>query len=340
LRRVRLPFAPGLEVEFTDRERALGQVYELADRGTRLPVVVFGPEGCGKTSLLLQATEILKEMDYSVIYFNPLRRRFEVEVGVESVRRVILDRLRQVSTELEFAKLIWLVIDVAVEVLKHGRRRLAVVVDDAFQFMGVREAAALIKGLLEIIEHPEESYERIVAIAATSEGLSRAEIGRHLWAWIMPMWNMSREGFEELYKLLPEPKPGFDDVWRLTGGNPRVLSMLYQARWSVDKVVNSITTSKRLDAFVLSLSAEERKWLLEAAENPDTLLAKERLPLINKLVELNLVVDSITYRDPELWVDQPPPQKDLELGIGKYIAWQTPLYREAVRKALEEATAA
>jgi hypothetical protein len=35
----------------------------------------------------------------------------------------------------------------------------------------------LIKGLLELTEHPEEEYEKIVAIAAASEGLSRAEIG-------------------------------------------------------------------------------------------------------------------------------------------------------------------
>jgi len=76
--------------------------------------------------------------------------------------------------------------------------------------------------------------------------------------------------------------------------------------------------------------------LMEAVENPDTLLAKEKLPMINKLIELNLIVDSITYRDLELWVDQPPPQKDLKLGIGKYIAWQTPLYKEAVKGALQE----
>jgi len=244
--------------------------------------------------------------------------------------------LRQASTEHDFARLVWLALDIAITALKHGRRRLAIVVDDAFQYLSPREAATIVKGLLELIEHPVERYEKIVAIAATSEGLSRYEIGRHLWAWIMPMWNMSKEGFEKLYEKIPDPKPSFEEVWRLTGGNPGMLAKLYLARWSVDEVIKSIITSKKLDAFILTLSAEERKWLMEAVENPDTLLAKEKLPLINKLIELNLIVDSITYRDPALWIDQPPPQKDLELGIGKYIAWQTPLHREAVRKALEE----
>jgi GTPase SAR1 family protein len=332
MRRVKIPFAPGLEVEFTDRERGVGQVLEWAERGVRLPVVVFGPEGCGKTSLLLQATEILKEMDYSVIYFNPLRRRFEVEVGVESVRRVILDRLRQVSTELEFAKLVWLVIDVAVEVLKHGRRRLAVVVDDAFQFMGVREAAALIKGLLEIIEHPEESYERIVAIAATSEGLSRAEIGRHRWAELRAMWNMPREGFEELYERIPGPKPGFDEVWRLTGGNPALLSRLYQAGWSADAVVYSLIEDRGITPSFIS---RWRRWLEEAVRDPDTLWAPDTpQELVNELVERNLIVYNMHGRLEYRWVDTPPPERDPELGVGGYVAWQTPLHREAVRRAL------
>jgi len=41
------------------------------------------------------------------------------------------------------------------------------------------------------------------------------------------------------------------------------------------------------------------------------------------LVEHNLLVDAITYRDPSLWVDEPPPERDLELRIGKHVAWQT-----------------
>jgi hypothetical protein len=35
------------------------------------------------------------------------------------------------------------------------------------------------------------------------------------------------------------------------------------------------------------------------------------------------------------WIDEPPPEKGHELGIGKLAAWQTPLHREAVRKVLE-----
>lgn len=52
VRRVRLSFVPGLEIEFVDRDRAIQQVLEWSERGTRFPVVVFGPEGCGKSAFL------------------------------------------------------------------------------------------------------------------------------------------------------------------------------------------------------------------------------------------------------------------------------------------------
>jgi hypothetical protein len=52
------------------------------------------------------------------------------------------------------------------------------------------------------------------------------------------------------------------------------------------------------------------------------------------LVELNLVIDAVPERDSRIWIDVPPLERDLELGIGKYVAWQIPLYRESVKKVL------
>jgi hypothetical protein len=57
---------------------------------------------------------------------------------------------------------------------------------------------------------------------------------------------------------------------------------------------------------------------------------------MEKLVEPNLIIDAVTYRDPPLWIDQPPAERNLEIGIGWHAAWQSPLHREAVRRALEK----
>ncbi|WP_333639394.1 ATP-binding protein [Pyrobaculum aerophilum] len=76
MRRVELELASGLVVEFVDRERALGRVEEFAVEGTRWPVVVIGPEGCGKTAFLRQAAAMLRDLGYDVFYLHPLDRGF------------------------------------------------------------------------------------------------------------------------------------------------------------------------------------------------------------------------------------------------------------------------
>ena len=85
------------------------------------------------------------------------------------------------------------------------------------------------------------------------------------------------------------------------------------------------------------MTAGEEGVLREAVEDPDTIFRRLREPearsLEKKLVELNLIVE-IWDRDGHGWIDVPPPERDVELGIGRYYAWQTPLHREAVRRAL------
>ena len=334
MKRVKLDFV-GLKVEFCDRERALKQVEEFAEKGTWHPVVVFGPEGCGKTAWLKQAVEVLNASDFEAIYVDPMRKDFVARTDV----REVVNKFAEATAEavgVAQLKLATLAIDAVKWLIsKWKKRRVAILVDDAFQAIGLDKAAIYVKALLGLTEYPPEGYERVVAIVTTSEGVSRAEIGRHRWAELRGMWNMSRKGFEELYEKLPGPKPDFEEVWRLTGGNPEMLAKLYQAKWDIDAVVRALVTSKKLDAFALSLSADERKRLLEAVKDPDALFTREGLSLLNKLVELNMVVDSITYRDHFLWIDEPPPQKDSELGVGEHVAWQTPLHRDAIRKAVE-----
>jgi hypothetical protein len=145
------------------------------------------------------------------------------------------------------------------------------------------------------------------------------------------MWNMSREGFEQLYEQVPEPKPDVEVAWRLTGGNPWALAQLYQAKWSVDEVVAQLAKAKNITA---GFAAKWGRLLEEAVEDPDALWSAEGEELASELEARNLIVYNLHDRSEKLWIDQPPPQKDLELGIGKYAAWQTPLHREAVRRAL------
>jgi hypothetical protein len=149
------------------------------------------------------------------------------------------------------------------------------------------------------------------------------------------MWNMPKEGFKELYERIPGPKPSLEDIWRLTGGDSDTLRRLYQGSWRVEPVIERIIEVEKLDEFASSLNSDERTWLCEAIEDPDTLYSRERIPLFHKLVELDLVVDEIPRRDPLFRINEPPPEKGHELGIGRLAAWQTPLHREAVMRVLK-----
>ena len=148
----------------------------------------------------------------------------------------------------------------------------------------------------------------------------------------MPVWNMSKSGFKELYEKIPGDKPSFEYVWKLTGGNPFILSQLHGIGWNIDTIVNTLIEEKNLTPIFVT---KWRKWLEEAVKDPDTLWDPDTPEeLNNELTSRNLIVYFLRDRDLALWIDEPPSEKDLELGIGKHVAWQTPLHREAVKKSL------
>jgi hypothetical protein len=334
VKRIKLEIAPGVKTEFVDRDRALAQVVEWAEKSTRWPVVIFGPEGCGKTAFLRQAASGLRELGYDVFYLHPLDRVFAAEVDDPDVKTLFLDLVRKTLEDEKWGRLALAVFDLTREILKKRRRKIAIIADDVFQAIGLDKAAAYVKGLLNMIEHPVYRYENIVVLVATSEGMSRSEIGRHRWADIMPMWNMVKDGFRRLYEAIPGVKLLFEEAWRLTGGNPHMLLELHKSGWNVDRVVEALIREKELTS---SFIAKWRRWLEEAVEDPEALWSPDAPEeLIKQLVEKNLIVYNMYNRDPYFWIDQPPPERDPELGIGKNVAWQTPLHREAVRRALEE----
>ncbi len=337
VRRIKLSFVPGLDVEFVDRDVGLGQVMEWAEKSTRFPVVIFGPEGCGKTAFLKQAAEVLRELGYEVFYIHPLDEVFEAKVSFPDVKRAFMEFVERALADNAVGRIVWAVFEFTRKILSIRRSNVAVVVDDAFQVIGLDKAAGYVKGLLNMIEHPVYDYEKMVVLVATSEGLSREEIGRHFWAEITPMWNMPGEGFEQLYEKLPGPKPPFEDVWRLTGGNPRMLARLYQAGWRADHVINRIIDEKGLTRDFI---ARWRGWLERVVEDPDA-ASEVDFPgeLRSELVKRNLIIYNMYFREPNLWIDYIPPERDLDLGIGRYAAWQTPLHREAVRRVLKEVSA-
>jgi len=336
LKRVKVSFADML-VEFVDRERAIEQIREIGRRGTYFVYVIYGPEGCGKTAFLRQAKAILEEeFGYHVVYANPLAKKAEEVFQYTPAVKDIVKEVFNLFPE-PYSKIVDVAINVAGRIIeKFSKPRVAVLMDDIFQAVGLNQAEIYVKALLNLIEWPPKEYEKIVVLVTSSEGVTWERIGRHNWADIFVMWNISRGGFEELYKLLPDPKPALEEVWRLVGGNPRYLERLFAVGWSTEKIVENIVETRRIAELVGSLSETELEILGEALEDPDVMLKRYREAehLLRRLIEANMVL-RIRRRDPDVWIDIPPPEKDSELGIGELYAWQTPLHREAVRRALK-----
>ena len=78
-----------VKTEFTDRDRALAQIAEWAEKSTRWPVVVFSPEGCGKTAFLRLELERLKALAKT-----EEERRW---LGSKAVPRVPTTKMKELS---------------------------------------------------------------------------------------------------------------------------------------------------------------------------------------------------------------------------------------------------
>jgi hypothetical protein len=249
----------------------------------------------------------LRELGYDVFYLHPLDKVFAADVDDADVKTLFAELVRKTLEDERWGRLALAVFDLARAILKKRRRKIAIVADDVFQAIGLDKAATYVKGLLNMIEHPVYRYENIVVLVATSEGVSKREIGRHFWAVLRPMWNMPKEGFQQLYDKMPEPKLPFEDVWRWTGGNPRMLGRLYTSGWAVGRVAEDVIREKGLTA---EFVRRWRRWLEVAVEDPEVLWAGGAPEeLARELEARNLIVYNMYDRDPYFWIDAPPPRE-------------------------------
>jgi hypothetical protein len=106
--------------------------------------------------------------------------------------------VRKTLEDERWGRLALAVFDLVREILKKRRRKIAIIADDVFQAIGLDKAAAYVKGLLNMIEHPVYNYESIVVLNCHQRRRDFAEkksadIGG---LDLRPMWNMPREGLQ------------------------------------------------------------------------------------------------------------------------------------------------
>jgi AAA+ ATPase superfamily predicted ATPase len=82
--RVRLRFAD-FTIEFVDRVRGIKQVVEWVEGVITQPIVVYGPESCGKSAWLKQVAEVLRGYGFDVIYVDVLNREYIAYTDIKEV---------------------------------------------------------------------------------------------------------------------------------------------------------------------------------------------------------------------------------------------------------------
>jgi len=240
---------------FINKEAELQWVREYARRSHATPFVIYGPEGCGKTALALEAVRRFSSWYAGgiALYIDGKARR-----AAEAVKSNVNigDVLAEVgglagSVGRSAARLaVWLLGKIVEKIAERFAPMNILVVDELFSAVGVSEGALAVKYAkelgdrvlrskkAELGEIPKPLAEASVSyLIFSSEGSSRRELSRHNWAHIALMWNMGERGFQQLGEILGAPD--FSAAWRLCGGQPPLPFPISRAGLGRGKIPNS-----------------------------------------------------------------------------------------------------
>jgi len=315
-------------VKFVDRVRELHQLDEIVSRGTAFPVAIYGPEGCGKTALLKYvARSLAKRSDTIVIYIDALEQ-FELEKALLSSHREVLEVVRDVSSVpigSALARLCMSLVTRLASRISLKGKNVVLLIDDVYRAIGLENVDRYTKSLYEWIGYLHEKFEvsNVAIILTTSEGVSKRELSKHTYVDLRMLWNLSREGFEELVQQLDQLRNvDVEELWILTGGNPRALIDIARRGWNVERWMEYLYEGKIRRAMHLV----GREKLRSLAEDPDSdWVAAERLEEMGLMIELRRASAVGTVPDP-----------CTELGVGRDWAWQLPAYRYVVLRRIGE----
>jgi len=330
----------GKKIKFVNRKQEINTLEKLAEKGSTTVEYIYGPEGCGKTTLLKHF--IATHEKYTGIYINAL----ELKDINQAIYTKTTPQILEIASEILkntaepigplLAKAISLLVTKLSEKTTLENKHIVIAVDDATKALGTDKIEWYTKYLYETINklYEKHSPASVLILATTSEGESLNLVWRHTYVSPSIIWNLDKKHYTELaLQLNPPSQQKIEETWQLTGGNPRTLiEIALKYNWNTEQWLTKL--QQQLTRVIKQIKEENlEKELTETIENPDIFIekpSKKTHQLEKILTQANLII----YINAPTLTQKPIPQNP-ELNTGKYYAWQLPAYPKTLKQLIK-----
>ncbi len=324
-----------MRVPFIDRDAEVQYLLGLAGRGSVFPLFIYGPEGCGKTRLIEEVRDRLKQQDFAVIYIDA--KEHDLDRALRGSSSEFFDIATSFISAIEhpLGKALTSALSKVITLYERRYRfrgkRVVLLIDEVVEGVGLQNVERYAKILYDLANDLITRFdaESVCIVATTSEGMSRELLSKHSYLHLSYLWNLDRDAFERLAKELNIPQnPGVDKLYSYTSGNPRALIDIAMHGWNIDEWLEMMFRERILPLRYERIVTERIDELERVVEDPDQVLYIDT-DLRRFLIEKNLV---IYLGHPLTPSTRPRPCR--ELGIGEYFAWQLNACRVLIRDRL------
>ena len=184
-------------IKFIDREIELNQLLKYCKFGFYPILYIYGPEGCGKTRLLKELINKVKEVehDYLIIYIDTTCTS-NIQDALITIPDITKEFLELIKETGPIGRLIALSITYILKKIEKyliKDKHIVLLIDDVAKPLGLDIIEFYAKKLLDLIEELYSKEARSVFIlATTSEGISRKLLARHNYVFLTQIWNLDK----------------------------------------------------------------------------------------------------------------------------------------------------
>ena len=332
------------EIRFVDRVEEINALKEWCSHFRATPLYLYGPEGCGKTRLLKEFIITFDKFfgkDSIAIYIDAMERESiekailtspSIKTSIEVIAPIV-EKFTGLNIGEILANKISSILEKLITKKKLKDKNILVAIDDVTRAIGLDQIEWYVKWLYELLWKLAKEYKpkTINFIVTTSEGKSLDLVSKHRHAHILLLWNLNRNAFKQLFNQLNPPTDiEYEEIWKLLGGNPgKLIELATTFKWNIKNMKTWYKT--RLEKTIRSIAQKGLLNKLKETANNITTLDNIHDTKAQKLADILTEENLIIYKKWITLTGKEIPQ-NTEIGIGKYYAWQVPMYGKLLKE--------